>query len=153
MDRTKVNVEARRARCLIALGLTKNVVIKDGKRIYWYCPSVQFKNELVSILGIIGMIAWILIAVLLVLSYWLYALIIKPKKLMSFYVRLFRQQGYSVIQMPYKALGSGYYQEWEENYKNKDRRDSFYNHRHEYYKYDVIVSNLFNKVHLFFMNP
>jgi hypothetical protein len=79
-----------------------------------------------------------------------YILFVRPKKSIAFYARIYREKGYKVFELPYKLFQAPIYVEWDQSFK--DKNDSFYNH-HEYYKYDVIVSNTLNRSFLLIMNP
>jgi hypothetical protein len=63
-------------------------------------------------------------------------------RMKAYYAKLFRRQGYKVLELPYEIAGAPHFNEWEHNYKEKG--DAFYNYRHDYFNYDVIVSNTVN---------
>ena len=56
-----------------------------------------------------------------------------------------------MVEFPYKPLGAPYYEVLADCFEKK--RDTFYNHKNEYFDKDVIVSNVLTHPEVVLLNP
>ena len=89
------------------------------------------------------MIEYVLTAVLIMASWFAYACIIRPKRAYQNYVREFEKRGYRVYQIPFKPLAFPYLDIVEKDEKSGDALKILKN---VYPKYDVVISNILNKI-------
>ena len=66
-------------------------------------------------------------------------------------MKLFKNQGYKVVVLPFAPLNAPYYD--EQICSAEDKKDSFYFHKNQYYDSDVIISNLINNLHIIVIKP
>ena len=97
------------------------------------------------------MFALLLALIVSVATYLAWKLYFKPKKMRRHYTELFRKNGYKVAELPFKPLATPYYDQWVQAFEQK--QDSFYFHKHEYFNYDIIVSNIINNPQIIVLNP
>jgi hypothetical protein len=90
------------------------------------------------------------ISFLVLIVYLLYSWIIYPKKMMAHYTRMFKSQGYRVIELPFRPFGSSFLEQlFEDQEKNKD---PYYTHKRSYSGVDVLIGNSLNHPNIVFMN-
>jgi hypothetical protein len=75
-----------------------------------------FNSQFDLIFTIIKMLAYILAAILLAATYLAYVCFVRPMKMKTHYARVFRRQGFKVLELPYVAAGAPHYTEWVGNY-------------------------------------
>jgi hypothetical protein len=78
-----------------------------------------------------------------VLTRFIYRWIVAPMRLKSHYARLFRAKGYRVLELPFKPVGAPYYEDLAR--EAETHHDAFYNHKHSYYNYDLVISNVLDR--------
>ena len=88
--------------------------------------------------------------ILLLVSYYSYQWIIKPRRLIRNYVKSFRNAGYKVKEYPFNFLGAPYFQNFKKAADEKD--DPLYYHKNEYYKVDMVITNVLNRPSIVLMN-
>ena len=96
------------------------------------------------------MLLYIFLVAILGLTYMAYFWMIKPKRQMAHYAKMFRNSGFKVRQFPYKLFGAPYTFKYTEGSKLKN--DALYYHKNEYYSTDVIVSNVLHDPIIVFTN-
>lgn len=86
------------------------------------------------------MLTYILAGGIILITYLIYRFWLKPIKLMQHYGNLFRKQGYRVHILPYKVHTAPVYERLFQSLGQYG--DSFYYHKHSYFNYDMIISNV-----------
>ena len=96
------------------------------------------------------MLEYIFAGLLLAAVYLLHSWLIRPRREITRYTRLFRSYGYKVVQLPYNPLGAPFYDGIVED--NEKKKDPFYTHKHVYASTDIMVANVLNKPDIVVMN-
>ena len=91
------------------------------------------------------------IAVVLIGICWLtYVFVIKPRRDLDNYARLFEQRGFKVFKYPFKFMQAPGVDFWQQKQTGNDVLSIMKN---EYYKYDVVLSNFAHSVMIEYINP
>ena len=70
---------------------------------------------------------------------------------MNYYETQFKNNNYRVLKIPYKPYDAPLFTEFVED--GKKHKDCFYSQKHVYPSYDIVISNMLNKVDLMIMEP
>jgi hypothetical protein len=93
---------------------------------------------------------YILAVLIITVAYYAYKIVIAPRRLKAHYVQAFKNKGYRVMELPYQPAGAPYFEMLAK--AEKEKGDTFYDHKHSLYNYDMIVSNVLNHVELVLLN-
>jgi hypothetical protein len=97
------------------------------------------------------MLSYIAALLIILLGYSINRWLIKPMKLKTRYAKHFQDRGYKVLELPFKPTTAPYYLNIFNNaVKNKD---PYYQHKHDYFNYDVIVTNVLRQPCVTCINP
>lgn len=75
----------------------------------------------------------------------------KPKRLIKWYQTTLEVMGYNVLVFPYQPFKIMLLE--NQKYNEKEYNDAFYDEKHNWKKYDVIISNTSYMITLIFINP
>jgi hypothetical protein len=88
---------------------------------------------------------------IILLGYFIYSKIIPKYKLKRSYAKHFKEQGFKVLDVPFRPYGAPFHMDVLTNMKK--HKDPFYRHKHEYYDVDVVVSNVLNTLCITCLGP
>lgn len=87
----------------------------------------------------------------LLLSYFYYTFVYKPKKLYDFYSQTLEKLGYKVLKFPFKPFNVPYKLRYKESFEKHG--DSFYYDKHINEKYDIVLHNIMDQITIDLVNP
>jgi hypothetical protein len=97
------------------------------------------------------MLEYAIATAIMLLAYFVYSWVIRPRRLMAHYATMYRKQGYKVMQLPHQIMGASFL---DKMFKaESEKGDPFYHYKHSYPGTDVVVANLLNIPYVILMNP
>lgn len=98
------------------------------------------------------MIFWAILILLIVsLAYSYYFYKIKPGRTIKWYRDTFEALGYNILVFPYHPFRIMHLENQRHN--EKEYGDAYHDEKHVWKHYDLVISNVSNKVTIFLINP
>ena len=97
------------------------------------------------------MLEYVVCLLILLSAYFYYNRVLRLRKKMTKYASAFRSHGFKVKEFNFKPFGAPFFQSYIQTAQLKG--DAAYYFKHDYHRYDLIVSNVLDRPIIIAMNP